>query len=102
MAPWRLRTILLLSGLAALEFAGSLTAADMDDGDDTVAKKQVLTPGGFRPQTQVHNIAPGHVLDSSGGRLRELDAAGNVVADFGPVPAGPPQDAGSPPTTKSR
>jgi hypothetical protein len=55
-------------------------------GEKTTEKNQVLTPGGPRPPSQVHEIAPGHVLDSSGGRLRELDANGNVVADFGPVP----------------
>jgi hypothetical protein len=101
MAPRRLRSILLLSGLVAQQFVGSAMAADIHNGEDTVTKK-VLTPGGFRTQAQVHEIAPGHVLDSSGGRLRELDAAGNVVADFGPAPAGSPQDAGSPPPKKSR
>jgi hypothetical protein len=74
--------------------------ADMKKNIAT-SDKTVMTPSGPRPQSDVHNIAPGHVLDSSGGRLRELDEDGNVVADYGPVPStktkGPvmPRPAGS-------
>ena len=50
-----------------------------------MSEKRALTPGGFRPKSKVHEVAPGHVLDASSGRLRELDAGGNVIADFGPV-----------------
>ena len=65
---------------------GKKTTAKKIADKKAAIEKQVLTPGGPRPPSQVHQIAPGHVLDSSGGRLRELDADGNVVADFGPVP----------------
>src|ERR1051326_7491163 len=88
MASVRLAPILLL--LASLSHAADTVRAEplaVQKGDRVVSKK-VLTPGGYRPESQVHKIAPGHVLDSSGGRLRELDAEGNVVADFGPAPGG--------------
>jgi len=35
--------------------------------------------GGPRPAHRVHEVKPGHVIDQSGGRLRVLDEAGNVV-----------------------
>jgi hypothetical protein len=94
MAPGRLRTILLVSGFVTRQFdVASAVAADAFKGNDSVTRKQSLTPGGFRPESQVHKIAPGNVLDASGGRLRELDSDGNVVADFGPAPvATPPRD----------
>ncbi len=65
---------------------GKTTTAKKIADKKAAIEKQVLTPGGPRPPSQVHQIAPGHVLDASGGRLRELDADGHVVADFGPVP----------------
>jgi hypothetical protein len=83
-------------------------AADTQKESGTMAEKRVLTPGGFRPESKVHKIAPGHVLDASGGRLRELDADGNVIADFGPAPAaasvgpGIPGTAGTAAPKKSR
>lgn len=65
---------------------GGKVVGKKSNGEKTAGENQVLTPGGPRPASQVHQIAPGHVLDASGGRLRELDANGNVVADFGPAP----------------
>jgi hypothetical protein len=86
MAPGRLHTILLLSGLLARQLAVALAMpADTHDGSGTMTEKPVLTPGGLRPESEVHKIAPGHVLDASGGRLRELDADGNIIADYGPM-----------------
>ncbi len=49
--------------------------------DDTT----VITPAGPRKASLVHKVAPGNTIDESGGRLRERDADGNVVADYGPV-----------------
>jgi len=45
-----------------------------------------ITPGGYRPGSLVHHIPSGHTIDGSAGRLREIDAAGKVVTDFGPLP----------------
>lgn len=53
----------------------------------------VLTPGGYRPRSKVHFIAPGHALKQVDGRMKELDSAGNVIADLGQIdqkPAGLP------------
>jgi hypothetical protein len=41
------------------------------------------TPGGFLPADRVHRVEPGHVIDHSGGRSRQLDPDGRVVADYG-------------------
>ena len=64
-------------------------------GGEPMADKMVITPAGPRPASQVHALPPGHVLDASEGRLRERDAAGNVVRDFGPQRFEP--DAAPPP-----
>jgi hypothetical protein len=47
----------------------------------------VLTPGGYRPKSQVRHVEPGHVLRiSAGGNLQKVQRrSGKVVADFGPV-----------------
>lgn len=50
----------------------------------------VLTPGGYRPKEQVHLVEPNRVLRLVGGRLKELDAEGKVVADHGLLAARPP------------
>jgi len=50
----------------------------------------VLTPGGFRPKSEVHLIEPSHALDQASGHTRKLDPAGKVVADFGVIHPKPP------------
>jgi len=46
----------------------------------------VLTPGGFRPKSQVQHIEPGHVLRMSAtGTLQKVHSSGKVVGDFGPI-----------------
>jgi len=48
-----------------------------------MSEEYVITPGGFRPKSTVHQIASEHILDATGGRIRELDPAGKTVNDFG-------------------
>jgi hypothetical protein len=48
----------------------------------------VLTPGGYRPKSLVHVIAAGNSLRLTDKGLQEIDPAGNVVADFGPISEG--------------
>ncbi len=48
-----------------------------------MADQLVLTPGGFRPQSMVHLIEPGHTVDQTDNRLLHLDASRNVIEDFG-------------------
>jgi hypothetical protein len=44
----------------------------------------VLTPGGWRPKSQVHRLEPGHHISGKGGRLKIIETAtGNVVKDLG-------------------
>jgi hypothetical protein len=103
MAPGRLRIISLVAVLVTQQFdTASMMAADTQNGGGSMAKKQSLTPGGFRPESEVHQVAPGHVLDASGGRLRELDADGNVVADFGPTPVTAPNTGPGPVSGKPK
>jgi hypothetical protein len=47
----------------------------------------VLTPGGFRPKSQVQHIEPEHVLRmSSGGSLQKIHRpTGKIMADFGRI-----------------
>ncbi|MCW3465733.1 hypothetical protein [Chitinophaga nivalis] len=45
---------------------------------------EALTPGGWRPKSNVHRLAPGQYLDASNGRLRTRDrATRQVVSDYG-------------------
>jgi hypothetical protein len=59
------------------------------EGGADMADEQVLTPGGLRPQSQVHLIEPGAILDGTGGQHRMLDKTGKVLADFGTIAAKP-------------
>ncbi|WP_427891751.1 hypothetical protein ACQHIV_03990 [Kribbella sp. GL6] len=45
----------------------------------------VLTPGGYRKRSVVHEIGPEHVLDLSSGTVKQLHSSGREVADFGPI-----------------
>ena len=51
----------------------------------------VLTPGGFRPKSQVHAIESGHVLRmSKAGTIQKIHRASNrLVADLGEIPRHP-------------
>jgi len=44
----------------------------------------VLTPGGWRPKSKVHRVAPGHHVEVIDGRLKIVHTAtGEVVEDLG-------------------
>ena len=45
----------------------------------------VITPGGARPRSLVHQIEPGAVLDGTDGHYRMLHQSGEVLADFGVI-----------------
>jgi hypothetical protein len=49
----------------------------------------VLTPGGYRPASQVHEIAPDHTLRVTDESIQELDPSGEVVAEYPAVPESP-------------
>src|SRR5262245_36934737 len=62
-------------------------------------EKLVITPGGYRPQSKVHRIERGHVLEQSDGHLRAVDAkTGKLIKDFGPVRSAPDEVLPSPDT----
>jgi hypothetical protein len=48
-----------------------------------MADELVITPGGFRHRSMVHQMEPGNVVDMSGDRIRRMDRTGKVVADHG-------------------
>ncbi|MDQ4504551.1 tectonin domain-containing protein [Sinomonas sp. ASV322] len=45
----------------------------------------VVTPGGYRKRSLVHEIGPDHVLDLSTGTVKQMHISGREVADFGPI-----------------
>jgi hypothetical protein len=57
--------------------------------EDCMAEEYVITPGGYRPKSQVHPVESGHILDGTGGNIRLLDQARQLVTDYGPVPVKP-------------
>ena len=50
-----------------------------------MAEEYVLTPGGFRQKSLVHNIEAGATLDGADGRHRMLHQSGRVLTDFGVI-----------------
>src|SRR4051794_25650223 len=54
-------------------------------GEPGESEELVLTPGGYRPKSLVHVIAPGDSLRITDEGVQEIDPSGNVVADFGPL-----------------
>lgn len=61
----------------------------MNTAESNALADMVLTPGGLRSSSLVHKIEAGTVLDGSTGSIRNLDADGNVLADFGVIAAKP-------------
>lgn len=49
----------------------------------------VITPGGYRPKSLVHEIESGDALRMDQGRLLQLHPSGKIVADFGTIPSRP-------------
>ncbi len=60
-------------------------AAKSGDRNTEMQDDMVRTPGGIRARSVVHKVEAGTVLDGADGRLRNLDAAGTVLSDFGVV-----------------
>lgn len=48
-----------------------------------MSEELVITPGGVRPKSQVHSIAPGHILKVTDNRIQELDSSGRILNDLG-------------------
>jgi hypothetical protein len=54
----------------------------------------VLTPGGWRPKSTVHQIEVGHHLSVKDGRFQKIHtASGQVIADYGEISTGPADKA---------
>ena len=53
------------------------------EGNSQLSPILVVTPGGYRPQSQVHYIEPGHIVDCSAGAMKKFDSNGRTVADLG-------------------
>lgn len=52
--------------------------------EENTPEELVLTPGGRRPKSKVHQVPPGHHIDGSGGRLKIVHtASGEIIADLG-------------------
>jgi hypothetical protein len=65
-----------------IDESGKARIMTMIDAGTAGAPDVIITPGGARPRSQVHLIEPGHVLDGSDNRLRKINPAGKVIAEF--------------------
>jgi len=68
---------------------GYRPASQVNPPGGGVSEPHVLTPGGYRPASQVHLIESGNMLSGDGGRLRLIHPSGGVLSDFGPLPIRP-------------
>src|SRR5471032_2616763 len=50
-----------------------------------MVEEQVLTPGGYRPKSQVHLIEAGNSLRMQAGRAQKIHPSGDMLADFGAI-----------------
>jgi hypothetical protein len=51
----------------------------------------VLTPGGYRPESKVHEIKPGESLRmTKEGHLQKIGPSGEVLEDYGVPETSPP------------
>ena len=48
-------------------------------------EETVLTPGGYRPRSQVHLVEPGHAIRMSGPNVQKVHSSGRFVADYGQI-----------------
>ena len=57
-------------------------------GPDKNGKDElVLTPGGWRPKSQVHFVEPGHHISGAGGRVKIIHTeSGKTIKDLGVLP----------------
>jgi hypothetical protein len=58
---------------------------EQEGGHNAMSEEFVITPGGVRRKSLVHQIEPGAILDGTGGRHRMLHRSGEVLADFGVI-----------------
>ena len=49
---------------------------------NVVADDIVLTPGGFRARSLVHQVRPGHGLRAAGGRMQMVNLATDAIVDI--------------------
>jgi hypothetical protein len=69
-----------------------------EEGGNIVAEQLVLTPGGFRSQSLVHFIEPGHGLIVDQGVLKKIEMASRRIIDLPP----PLQGAIAPPMDRAK
>ena len=62
---------------------------EQEGGQDEMSEEFVITPGGVRRKSLVHQIEAGAVLDGTGGRHRMLHRSGEELADFGVIESKP-------------
>ncbi len=63
-----------------------VTVGGKDAMTDSVAPEMIITPGGARLRSVVHELPPDAVLDGTDGRHRLLAPGGAALADFGDIP----------------
>ena len=50
-----------------------------------MSESQIITPGGARARSLVHEVNPGHVLHMELGRMTMRRPDGHVISDFGTI-----------------
>jgi hypothetical protein len=81
-------------------------AQGRSEGRASMPEELVITPGGLRPKSLVHHMAPQAVLDLTDCHQRILDRSGKILADLGVVEIRPtgiplmPRNVVHPPRTE--
>ncbi len=78
--------LLLLSLIVCVILTPCVLAAKDDAAKSSASKdKLVLTPGGYRPESKVHEMKPGESLRVSNGHMQKIGPKGAVLEDYGEV-----------------
>jgi len=79
--------LLLLSLIVSVIITPCVPAADNEAGkSNTSTDNLVLTPGGYRPESKVHEIMPGESLRmTSEGHFQKIGPSGEVLEDYGVI-----------------
>jgi hypothetical protein len=82
--------LLVLSLIVCLVITPCVLAADNETGKSNASTDDlVLTPGGYRPESEVHAINPGESLRlTNEGYLQKIGTSGEVLEDYGIITPG--------------
>jgi hypothetical protein len=81
---------LLLSLIVSVIITPCVLAADNEAGKSNASTDElVLTPGGYRPESKVHEVKPGESIRMTNeGHLQKISPSGEVLVDYGVIKPG--------------